>query len=59
MKLTVYKQRNQNRRLTAALEMEAAVLLHVAFWLLLLSMFRWGIGLVTVLLAILLPVLTT
>lgn len=57
MKLTVYKQRNQNRRLTAALEMEAAVLLHVAFWLLLLSMFRWGIGFVPVLLAIVLPAL--
>ena len=57
MKLTVTRQRNQNRRLTAALDMEAAVLLHVAFWFLLLSMFRWGIGFVPVLLAIVLPVL--
>ena len=57
MKLTVLKQRNRNKRLTAALDMEAAVLLHVAFWFLLLSMFRWGIGFVPVLLAIVLPVL--
>lgn len=57
MKLTIAKERNRNTRLAAILEMEAAVLLHVMFWVLLASMFGWGIGLVSGLLMIALPVL--
>lgn len=55
MKLTIPRQQNRNRSLAAALEMEAAVLVHAAFWLLLLSMFHWGMGVVPVLLMVLLP----
>ncbi len=55
MKLTIPRQQNRDRSLAAALEMEAAVLVHVAFWLLLLSMFHWGMGVVPVLLMVLLP----
>lgn len=39
------------------LDMEAAVLLHVAFWLLLFSLFQWGMGILSISLMVLLPVL--
>lgn len=57
MKLTITEQRNEAKGLASMLDMEAAVLLHSAFWLLLLSMFHWGIGVVPILLMVFLPVL--
>ena len=57
MKLIITEQQNRATGLASMLDMEAAVLLHAAFWLLLLSMFRWGIDAVPVLLMVLLPVL--
>lgn len=57
MKLTIARQPNKNGRLASVLEMEAAVLLHVMFWVLLSFMFGWGINVVSGLLMILLPVL--
>ncbi len=39
------------------LDMEAAVLLHSAFWLLLLSMFQWGIQPASILFMVFLPIL--
>lgn len=59
MKLTITEQRKMAGGPASMLDMEAAVLLHAAFWLLLLSMFQWGIGVVPVLLMVLLPVLMT
>ncbi|MBQ8469913.1 MAG: transglutaminase domain-containing protein [Clostridia bacterium] len=56
MKLTITEQQSRGTGLASMLDMEAAVLLHSAFWLLLLSLFRWGVGLVSVLLMVLLPV---
>lgn len=57
MKLTIARQPNKNGRLASVLEMEAAVLLHVMFWVLLSFMFGWGIRVVSGLLMVLLPVL--
>ena len=57
MKLTIARQPNKNGRLASVLEMEAAVLLHVMFWVLLSFMFGWGIHVVPGLLMVLLPVL--
>lgn len=55
MKLTILKQQNRAGSLAAAFDVEAAVLLHAAFWLLLLMMFGCHLGIGQGLLMILLP----
>lgn len=57
MKLTIMEQRNNEQRPATFLDMVAAVFLHFAFWLLLFSMFQLKMGVVSVGLMIILPVL--
>lgn len=55
MKLRVTEKRNKSGLQAVAFPLEAAVLLHVALWLALSSMFGWAISLWSVLLMALLP----
>ena len=55
MNIRVTEQRNTEGWKTVAFSLEAAVLLHVCFWLAMSSMFGWPVSAVPVLLSALLP----